>query len=131
VLLKSARLGWGTGSQALRQVFVAKFMGESTEGQRQAFDERQRVTSTAEVAEKYLRAMFALDVKDLAPRVSCPTLAYHSRGDQLIFFEQGRKLAALVPGAGPARLTVDLRYAATVAVAVSYRSSTTPLPAAS
>ena len=99
VLLKSARLGWGTGSAALRQVFVAKFMGESTEAQRQAFDERQRVTSTAEVAEKYLRAMFALDVKDLAPRVSCPTMAFHSRGDQLIFFEQGRKLAALIPGA--------------------------------
>jgi pimeloyl-ACP methyl ester carboxylesterase/DNA-binding CsgD family transcriptional regulator len=99
VLLKSARLGWGTGSPALRQVFVAKFMGESTEAQRRAFDERQRVTSTAEVAEKYLHAMFALDVKDLAPRVSCPTIAFHSRGDQLIFFEQGRKLAALIPGA--------------------------------
>ena len=99
VLLKSARLGWGTGSVALRQVFVAKFMGESTEAQRRAFDERQRLTSTAEVAENYLRAMFALDVKDLAPRVSCPTIAFHSRGDQLIFFEQGRKLAALIPGA--------------------------------
>jgi pimeloyl-ACP methyl ester carboxylesterase/DNA-binding CsgD family transcriptional regulator len=99
VLLKSARLGWGTGSVALRQVFVAKFMGESTEAQRQAFDERQRLTSTAEVAEKYLRAMFALDVKDLASRVSCPTLSFHSRNDQLIFFEQGRKLAALIPNA--------------------------------
>jgi pimeloyl-ACP methyl ester carboxylesterase len=99
VLLKSARLGWGTGSPALRQVFAAKFMGESTEAQRRAFDERQRVTSTAEVAEKYLRAMFALDVKGLASRVSCPTIAFHSRGDQLIYFEQGRKLAALIPGA--------------------------------
>jgi len=99
VLLKSARLGWGTGSPAFRQVFAAKFMGESTEAQRAAFDERQRVTSTAEVAEKYLRAMFAIDVKELAPRVSCPTVAFHSRGDQLIMFEQGRKLASLIPGA--------------------------------
>jgi pimeloyl-ACP methyl ester carboxylesterase/DNA-binding CsgD family transcriptional regulator len=99
VVLKSARLGWGTGSPALRQIFVAKLMGESTEAQRQAFEERQRVTSTAEVAEKYLRAQFALDVKDLAPRVSCPTIAFHCRGDQLIFFDQGRKLAALIPGA--------------------------------
>ena len=99
VLFKSARLGWGTGSAALRQVFVAKLMGDATEGQRQAFDERQRVTATADVAEKYLRAMFALDVKELAPRVSCPTIAFHSRGDQLVFVEQGRKLAALIPGA--------------------------------
>ena len=37
--------------------------------------------------------------KDLAPRVACPTLVFHGRGDQLIFFEQGRKLAALIPGA--------------------------------
>jgi pimeloyl-ACP methyl ester carboxylesterase/DNA-binding CsgD family transcriptional regulator len=99
VLFKSARLGWGTGSLALRQVFAAKLMGESTEAQRQAFEERQRVSCTAEVAEKYLRAMFALDVKGLAPRVSCPTLALHSRGDQLVFLEQGRRLAALIPGA--------------------------------
>jgi pimeloyl-ACP methyl ester carboxylesterase/DNA-binding CsgD family transcriptional regulator len=99
VLLKSARHGWGTGSPALRQVFVAKLMPASTEAQRQAFDERQRVTSTADVAEKYLRAMFALDVTGLAPLVSCPTIAFHSRGDQLIFFDQGRKLAALIPGA--------------------------------
>lgn len=99
VLLKSARLGWGAGSAALRQVFAAKLMGEATEAQRQAFDEGQRVTSSPEMAERYLRAMFTLDVKDIAPRVACPTLVFHSRGDQLIFFEQGRKLASLIPGA--------------------------------
>jgi pimeloyl-ACP methyl ester carboxylesterase/DNA-binding CsgD family transcriptional regulator len=99
VLLKSARLGWGTGSPALRQVFVAKLMGEATEAQRQAFDDQQRVTSTPAMAERYLRAMFALDVKEIAPHVACPTLVFHSRGDQLIFFEQGRKLAASIPGA--------------------------------
>jgi pimeloyl-ACP methyl ester carboxylesterase/DNA-binding CsgD family transcriptional regulator len=99
VLFKSARLGWGTGSPALRQVFVAKFMGESTAAQRRAFEEQQRVTSTADVAEKYLRAMFALDVKEIASHVSCPTIAFHSRDDQLVFLEQGRKLAALIPGA--------------------------------
>jgi len=68
-------------------------MSEATETQRRAFDEQQRVTSSPEMAERYLRAMFALDVKDIAPRVACPTLVFHSRGDQLIFFEQGRKLA--------------------------------------
>jgi pimeloyl-ACP methyl ester carboxylesterase/DNA-binding CsgD family transcriptional regulator len=99
VLLKSARLGWGTGSPALRQVFAAKIMGEATEAQRQAFDERQRVTSSPEMAERYLRAMFALDVKDIAPRVTCPALVFHCRGDQLILFDQGRKLATLIPGA--------------------------------
>jgi len=99
VLLKSARLGWGTGSPALREVFVAKFMGDSTEARRQAFDERQRVTSSPEMAERYLRAMFSLDVKSVAPRVSCPTIVFHSRDDQLIFFEQGRTLAGLIPGA--------------------------------
>jgi pimeloyl-ACP methyl ester carboxylesterase/DNA-binding CsgD family transcriptional regulator len=99
VLLKSARLGWGAGSAPLRQVFVAKVLGEATAAQRQAFDEQQRVTASPEMAERYLRAMFSLDVKDVASRVACPTLVCHSRGDQLIFFEQGRKLAGLIPGA--------------------------------
>ena len=54
--------------KALRQVFVAKFMGEATEAQRQAFDERQRITSTPEMAESYLRGMFAFALWDARRR---------------------------------------------------------------
>ena len=33
------------------------------------------------------------------PQIKCPTLVMHARGDLTIPFEEGRKVAALVPGA--------------------------------
>jgi len=38
-------------------------------------------------------------VQDIVPKVACPTLVLHSRGDAIISFDQGRKVAALIPGA--------------------------------
>lgn len=98
-LLKAMELGWGRGSPAFRQVFVSKFMpGASAEEQRE-FDEYQRATATPANAVRSMRAMFSIDVRQEARRVRCPTLIFHSRGDQLIRFEQGRKVAGLIPGA--------------------------------
>lgn len=51
------------------------------------------------MAARCLRAMFEVNVKDDAGRVACPALVMHLRGDQLIRFEQGRRLASLIPGA--------------------------------
>jgi pimeloyl-ACP methyl ester carboxylesterase len=40
-----------------------------------------------------------MDVRDLLPKVSVPTLVVHCRHDRLIPFEAGRELAAGIPGA--------------------------------
>ncbi len=98
-LLKVMKLGWGKGSPALRQVFVANFMPGASAEQQHAFDEYQRLTATPEMAVRILREMFSINVKDAARKVACPVLVFHSRGDQLIYFDQGRKLAGLIPGA--------------------------------
>lgn len=98
-LLKVARLGWGTGGAAFRQVFVSKFMPHASAEQQHDFDEYQRVTAAPEMAEKCLHAMFNINVRTQAAQVSCPTLIFHARGDQLITFHQGRKLASLIPSA--------------------------------
>lgn len=98
-LLKVMKLGWGKGSPALRQVFVANFMPGASAEQQHAFDEHQRLTATPEMAVRILREMFSINVKDAARKVACPALVFHSRGDQLIYFDQGRKLAGLIPGA--------------------------------
>lgn len=98
-LLKVARLGWGTGGAAFRQVFVSKFMPHASSELQRDFDEYQRITATPEIAEKCLRAMFSINVREQATKVSCPTLIFHARGDQLITFHQGRKLASLIPSA--------------------------------
>jgi pimeloyl-ACP methyl ester carboxylesterase/DNA-binding CsgD family transcriptional regulator len=98
-LLKIVEVGWGQASPAFRQVFVSKMMPKATPAQQHEFDEYQRLTADAATAARHLRAMFEVDVKDEATRVRCPTLVLHARRDQLIYFDQGRKLAALIPGA--------------------------------
>lgn len=98
-LIKTIELGWGRGSAAFRKVFVTKFMPGATPGQQQELDEYSLATASAEVAAKVMRVNFGLDVKEEASQVTCPTLVLHSRGDQMVLFDQGRKLAGLIPGA--------------------------------
>jgi DNA-binding NarL/FixJ family response regulator len=46
-----------------------------------------------------MAARYAIDVVDLAKRVTTPAIVLHAVGDAAIPFEQGRQLAALIPGA--------------------------------
>lgn len=99
LMLELAELGWGNSSPAFRQVFVSRFLPEATQAQWMAFDARQRATATPDVAVRYLRAMYSMNVKEAAARVRCPTLVLHPKDDELVRFEQGRRLASLIPGA--------------------------------
>jgi pimeloyl-ACP methyl ester carboxylesterase/DNA-binding CsgD family transcriptional regulator len=99
LMLELAELGWGNSSPAFRQVFVSRFLPDATQAQWKAFDELQRDTATPDVAVRQLRAMYAMNVKDAAARVRCPTLVLHAKGDEMVRFDQGRRLASLIPGA--------------------------------
>jgi pimeloyl-ACP methyl ester carboxylesterase/DNA-binding CsgD family transcriptional regulator len=98
-LLQVAEVGWGSSSPAFRQVFVSRFLPDATQEQWKAFDQLQRTTATPDVAVRQLRAMYAMNVKDAATRVRCPTLVFHPKGDEMVRFEQGLRLASLIPGA--------------------------------
>ncbi|HWP11111.1 MAG TPA: alpha/beta fold hydrolase [Ramlibacter sp.] len=98
-LLKIVELGWGKGSPAFRQVFVSKLMPDSTAAEQHGFDQYQNLTATPDVASRCLRAMYHVNVKDEARKVRCPAIVFHARDDQMIYFNQGRKLAGLIPGA--------------------------------
>jgi pimeloyl-ACP methyl ester carboxylesterase/DNA-binding CsgD family transcriptional regulator len=99
LLLELAALGWGHACPAFRQVFAARLMPDGTPAQWQALDELQRCTATPEVAVRFLRVMFGINVKQAAARVRCPTLVLHPKDDLTVPFEQGRRLASLIPGA--------------------------------
>ena len=99
LMLELAELGWGNSSAAFRQVFVSRFLPDATQSEWRAFDELQRATATPDVAARYLRAMYNMNVKAAAARVRCPTLVLHPTGDEMVRFEQGRRLASLIPGA--------------------------------
>ena len=38
-------------------------------------------------------------MREIVPKVSCPTLVFHARQDAVIPFEEGRLIAGLIPGA--------------------------------
>jgi pimeloyl-ACP methyl ester carboxylesterase len=99
LLLKNAEVGWGNAKSVFRHVFIAQMLGNASVQQQAAFDERMRLSMSAEMAVAYLRNNYSIDIKDACPKVSCPTLVFHSRGDEMVQFEQGRRLAGLIPGA--------------------------------
>lgn len=99
VLIGLVRVGWGQANPVFRRVFTTLFIPGATSEQMDWFDELQRVTTTSENALKLRRARQELDVTDLARQVEAPTLVINARGDALVPFEEGRRLATAIPGA--------------------------------
>jgi pimeloyl-ACP methyl ester carboxylesterase/DNA-binding CsgD family transcriptional regulator len=58
-----------------------------------------RQTASGEVMAQWLDESVRLDVSPLLPRVRCPTLVLHRRGDRAVDFSHGRDVAAGIPGA--------------------------------
>jgi len=92
-------LAWGQDNPAFRQVFTSLFVPGASPEVVNWFNELERVSTSPENAARMVRAFFDADVGELAPRVTCPTLVAHVRGDTRIPFEEGRLLASLIPGA--------------------------------
>ena len=92
-------LYWGRDNPAFRLFFAARFVPEGTPEQMHWFSELQRVTTTPEIAVRLRTTSAEIDVTDLAPRLRAPTLVLHATGDAVVPFDEGRRLAALVPDA--------------------------------
>lgn len=93
------RLGWGTDNPAYRHIFSQTFMPDGTAEELAWFDELQRQTTSAENAVRFQDAFGDIDVRHLLKHVQVPTLVLHARHDQRISIDQGRELAANIPGA--------------------------------
>ncbi len=92
------RLAWGRPDPTYRQMFVSRFLPEGTQEEWRAFDELQRRSTSPENAWRFLDAFADIDVTDLAPRVTAPTLILSARREPDGVFEQSRILASLIPG---------------------------------
>ena len=99
LILKLIELGWGQDNPTFRQLFTYQFVPDATSAQLQAFNELMRQSAQAGQAAALLRAWFDADLIAVAPRVRAPTLVLHACGDLRIPFDQGRALAAHIPGA--------------------------------
>jgi class 3 adenylate cyclase/pimeloyl-ACP methyl ester carboxylesterase len=98
-MLTLVRLGWGQENAAFRQLFTSQFIPDSTKEQADWFNELQRVSITPEEAVRAMNATGDVDVSPLLARVTVPTLVMHARDDARVPFDQGRRLAAGIPGA--------------------------------
>jgi pimeloyl-ACP methyl ester carboxylesterase/DNA-binding CsgD family transcriptional regulator len=97
--LKLVEVGWGRDDPAYRTMFSTQFMPGATLEQINSMSELQRVSAPAENAVRLMRSFFDIEVTEAAGRVACPTLVLHARGDRRVPFEEGRSLAARIPGA--------------------------------
>jgi len=97
--LKLVEFGWGGDDPSYRQFFASQFMPGASLEQLRQMSELQRVSSSPSDAVRILRAFYDIDVSESVPRISCPALVLHARGDLRVPFEEGRKLAAMIPDA--------------------------------
>jgi len=93
------RQGWGQENPAFRQMFTSLFIPGGTPEQMQSFNDLQRITTSPENAVRIRRTVDEIDIVDLLPLVKAPTLVLHCRNDSVQPFDEGRKLAAGIPGA--------------------------------
>ena len=93
------RHGWGQENPAFRQIFTTRFMPSGTPEQMRWFNDLQRMTTSPDNAARIRRANENIDITDLLPQIRIPTLVLHCRNDAAQPHEEGRILAAGIPGA--------------------------------
>ncbi|MFT3954695.1 MAG: alpha/beta fold hydrolase [Piscinibacter sp.] len=98
-LINLIRIGWGSDNDAFRRLFTSLFIPGGTPEQHQWWTELERLTSSGENAARMLETFHQVDVSDLARRLDLPTLVLHAHGDARVPYEEGRRLAALIPAA--------------------------------
>jgi DNA-binding winged helix-turn-helix (wHTH) protein/pimeloyl-ACP methyl ester carboxylesterase len=97
-LLTLMREGWGQDNPAFRQIFTTRLLPDGTREETRAFNDLQRVTCSPEVAMRIVQAVREIDITHHLQQLTVPTLVLHSRDDAMVPFEEGRQLAAAIPG---------------------------------
>lgn len=92
-------VGWGKENAAFRKVFVNLLMPDGSEEEQQWFAELERQSASPEMAGRLWNAFHTFDVRTLAPDVPVPTMVFHADKDAMVPFEQGCRLASLMPNA--------------------------------
>ncbi len=93
------RQGWGQENPAFRQMFSSLLIPDASPEQMQWFNDLQRVSASPENAIRIREAYDDINICDDLPAVSVPTLVLHCRNDAAVPFEEGRRMAGMIPGA--------------------------------
>jgi pimeloyl-ACP methyl ester carboxylesterase len=93
------RQGWSSRNPAIRQIWTTLCLPGGTPEEANSFNELQRLSASPENAARIFEALGDFDVRDRLPELKVPVLVMHSRGDSLVRFEEGRRLASMIPDA--------------------------------
>jgi pimeloyl-ACP methyl ester carboxylesterase/DNA-binding CsgD family transcriptional regulator len=96
---KLAELGWGRKDPVFRHYFTAQFIPSGTREQQNWFNELERISTSPANAVRFMRIFNEIDVTDLLPQVACPTLVMHATREHRVPIEEGKFIAARIPGA--------------------------------
>jgi pimeloyl-ACP methyl ester carboxylesterase len=97
--LKAIELGWPNVLPAYGHFYASLQIPDASPDLFRSFNELLRQVTDATTMVALLRGYWQVDVREVLPRISCPTLVMHAREDSTIPFEQGRRVASLVPNA--------------------------------
>lgn len=98
-ILTLLRHGWGRRGSPFIDAFATMFVPDGSREQIDSLVELQRQTTSPENAATLRAAIDRFDVSDLVEEIEAPTLVIHSRDDGVQPLDQGRQLAARIPGA--------------------------------
>jgi pimeloyl-ACP methyl ester carboxylesterase/DNA-binding winged helix-turn-helix (wHTH) protein len=97
--LNLMREGWGDERSPFQKMLATAFMPNASAEQVGWLADLQRVASSPENTVRLRSVYDEIDVVDLLPAVSAPTLVMHCRYDKMIPIEEGRRIAASIPNA--------------------------------
>ena len=106
-LVAVMRTGWSAPNPAFRRLFTMLFLPEGTPAQMAWYDELQLRSASPEMAVRLYDAFRETDATQVLPLVAAPALVLHARGDLVVPFREGRRIAAAVPSAR--LITLDSR----------------------
>ena len=107
MMIDLMRVGWGGTAPAFREVFSSIFIPSAGEEQKRWYDDMQQASSSGEMAARLWRSRTQIDVSDTARRITQPALVLHARQDRAVPYEEGRRLASLLPDARLVTLESD------------------------
>ena len=93
------RDGWNSRNPAIRQLWTTMCIPNGTADEARSFNELQLESVSAENAARIFESIGEFDVSDMLSSIEVPVMVFHSRGDGLVPFEEGRNLASSIRNA--------------------------------
>jgi len=94
------QLNWAKTNPAFLDTVTNMYMPEHSSSEEQEwFRQLQSVSVTTANLVEFMRACDAINVRDVLPKLRVPTIVFHCDKDKIAPMDEGRILAAEIPGA--------------------------------